>query len=81
MTPYRKCDAFIFDLDGTVLDTLADLVALTNMVMDQFDHAPYSREKVLSFVGDGAEVLLRRCFAPEVDEAKIAEAYALWQEL
>ena len=81
MTPYRKCGAFIFDLDGTVLDTLADLVALTNMVMDQFDHAPYSREKVLSFVGDGAEVLLRRCFAPEVDEAKIAEAYALWQEL
>ena len=81
MAQRRTCDAFIFDLDGTVLDTLADLVALTNMVMDRFGHAPYSREKVLSFVGDGAEVLLRRCFAPEVDEEKISEAYALWQDL
>ena len=75
------CNAFIFDLDGTVLDTLPDLVALTNMVMERFDHAPYSREDVLGFVGDGAEVLLRRCFAPEDDEEKIAQAYALWQEL
>lgn len=81
MAHHLTCDAFIFDLDGTVLDTLSDLVALTNRVMGQFDHAPYSREKVLSFVGDGAEMLLRRCFAPDVDEATIAQAYALWQEL
>ena len=72
---------FIFDLDGTVLDTLGDLVALTNVVMEHFGHAPYSREKVLSFVGNGAEVLLRRAFAPIRDEALIADAYALWQQL
>lgn len=81
MNERTTCSTFIFDLDGTVLDTLADLVALTNMVMEHFGHAPYSREKVLSFVGNGAEVLLRRAFGPEADEGKIAAAYDLWQQL
>jgi phosphoglycolate phosphatase len=51
---------FLFDLDGTLADTLADIAASTNHVRAGFDLPPLPDAAVRAFVGDGARTLLRR---------------------
>ena len=76
-----KYAAYIFDLDGTLLDTLPDLVRLTNMVLERRGWPQRTREEILSYVGDGGRVLLRRAAPSDVTDAEIAEAFAQWQAL
>lgn len=75
---YSAC---IFDLDGTLLDTLPDLVRLTNMVLEQRGWPVRTREEILSYVGDGGRVLLQRAAPAHTPEPQIEAAFALWQEL
>ncbi len=44
----------IFDLDGTLLDTLDDLHLSTNAALEHFGYPARSREELRSFVGNGA---------------------------
>ena len=56
-------DAAIIDLDGTMIDTVADFdVALTRMLAD-LGHAPVSRSFILRTVGKGSEHLIRSTLA------------------
>lgn len=50
----------IFDLDGTLLDTLEDLADSTNYVMRQFGYPERTIAEVRSFVGNGIRKLLER---------------------
>lgn len=54
--------AVIFDLDGTLLDTLADLTYAVNLVLDEYSLPHRTRDEVASFVGDGAAKLIERAF-------------------
>ena len=47
----------IFDLDGTLLDTLADLHAGVNHALAAFGYAPRTLDEVRAFVGNGAQKL------------------------
>lgn len=74
-------DAYIFDLDGTLLDTLPDLVRLTNMVLGEFGWPLRTSEQILSYVGNGGRNLLTRAAPDDADEAGIDEAFRRWREL
>lgn len=50
----------IFDLDGTLLNTLDALTYTTNLVMGQFGYAPVDQDHVKQFVGDGYRLLMER---------------------
>lgn len=50
----------IFDLDGTLIDSLADIATAANAVLDQFGFATHSIEDYRIFVGDGVNVLMER---------------------
>lgn len=50
--------AFIFDLDGTLLHTLPDLVNVTNKALADQGFPPHTSEEILTFVGDGAARLI-----------------------
>ncbi|MFM1874192.1 MAG: hypothetical protein RL398_3614 [Planctomycetota bacterium] len=54
---------FLFDLDGTLADTLADIAASTNHVRQLHGMQPVAEAIVRTFVGDGARTLLRRALA------------------
>lgn len=57
---FSHIDTVIFDLDGTLLDTLDDLTASVNYCMKKF-HAPlHTREEVRSMVGNGIYNLMER---------------------
>ena len=50
----------IFDLDGTLLDTLDDLTNATNAALGAFELPLRTREEVRSFVGNGIGKLIER---------------------
>jgi len=55
--------AVIFDLDGTLLDTIADIAEASNRVYGRRGLAPFSIEEMKQLVGEGAEELVRKTFA------------------
>jgi len=52
--------AVLFDLDGTLLDTLSDLADSMNAVLAEMGFATHPREAYRLFVGDGMETLAQR---------------------
>jgi phosphoglycolate phosphatase len=65
----------VFDLDGTLIDSRADLAASTNDTLVHFGAAPLPGEQVTSFVGEGARTLVARALdaaalpASQLDDA------------
>ena len=58
----------IFDLDGTLLDTLEDLYRAVNHALTAHTLPLRSREEVRMFVGNGVEMLIRRAVPAGCDE-------------
>ncbi len=55
----------IFDLDGTLLDTLDDIAGALNGTLRAFGYPERTREEVRGFVGNGARLLVRRALGGE----------------
>lgn len=55
-----KYNTFIFDLDGTLLDTLGDLAASVNYALRTHDMPEHSIDDVRRFVGNGVRKLMQR---------------------
>lgn len=74
-TKNRRYDAVVFDLDGTLLDTLADLTSSINAVMEQYGMMGYTQEQVRGFVGNGIRRLLERAVTREVSMEEFEEIH------
>jgi phosphoglycolate phosphatase len=59
--------AVIIDLDGTLLDTAADLAAATNLMMLELGREPLPQATVASYIGKGVEVLVHRALGGSLD--------------
>lgn len=57
--------AILFDLDGTLLDTLCDLAGSMNRVLARLNLPTHPQEAYRYFVGDGMETLARRVLPEE----------------
>ena len=55
----------IFDLDGTLLDTIADLATATNHALAQLGYPTHDMETIRTFVGNGVNKLLERALPDE----------------
>jgi phosphoglycolate phosphatase len=53
----------VFDLDGTLVDSLPDLMSALNRLMAARGFSPFADAEVARMVGDGAQALLDRAFA------------------
>ncbi len=60
----QRYSAVIFDLDGTLLDTLEDIAEAMNHVLKKRGHRTFGVGDYKALVGDGIEVLIRRAFSP-----------------
>jgi len=77
-----RFSAIIFDLDGTLLDTLADIGESMNAVLDELGMPVHPLESYRGFVGDGVVMLARRALPPErADEATVAKTAARMREI
>lgn len=59
----RPVDAVVFDLDGTLIDSAADLGRAANRLLAEHGRRPLSMAEVRRFIGDGARVLVQRAMA------------------
>lgn len=67
-----RYDHVAFDLDGTVIDSRADLAAATNHVLRSFGRAEIPPHSVYELVGEGARRLVERALG-EANDAQIEE--------
>lgn len=70
----------LFDLDGTLLDTLEDLRAAVNRCLASLGLPPRSAQEIRRFVGNGAGQLIRRALPENASEETVAEALGEFQQ-
>ncbi len=68
-TAEKRFKACIFDLDGTLLDTLGDLTAAVNRALEKSGLPSRSKAEVKSFIGNGALMLMSRASGLEPESA------------
>ena len=66
----------IFDLDGTLVDSVEDLAASVNHALGLLGLPRRTLDEIRGFVGEGARVLLERAVAPRAD--LVEPALAAW---
>lgn len=73
-------DNFIFDLDGTLLNTLNDLAASTNYALRSAGMPEHSVEDVRQFVGNGVKKLMERAIPDGLNNPKFDDTYATFRK-
>src|SRR5687767_7697696 len=72
ITEMARCDLYVFDLDGTLVDTLPDIARALNAALAERGAAPRTPLEVRGFLGHGGRDLCRRGLggepAPEIVE-------------
>ena len=71
---------FIFDLDGTLLDTLDDLTASVNYALQAHVMPVHSIDDVRRFVGNGVRKLMERAVPDGADNPLFEEAFATFRQ-
>lgn len=76
-----KYHTIIFDLDGTLLDTLDDLTDSINEMLKQEGHPLRTKEEVREFVGNGAKNLISRALPEGCGEQEATHCLAIYREI
>lgn len=72
--------AVVFDLDGTLLNTLEDLCDSTNYALMQKGYPTRDIDEVRSFVGNGVEKLIVRALPENTCESEVVEVLKIFKE-
>lgn len=76
--PPHPFGALLFDLDGTLVDSIADIAASANRALVRLGLEPLPEASVQGYVGRGARNLMRSCLGGE--EERVDRALALFAE-
>ena len=71
---------YIFDLDGTLLDTLGDLAASVNYALRTYGMPEHTIDEVRRFVGNGVRKLMERAVPDGTDNPLFDEAFATFRQ-
>ena len=72
-------DTVIFDLDGTLLNTLEDLKDSTNFALSQFGYPERTLEEVRQFVGNGVSKLIERAIPQGIDNPNFEKCLEIFK--
>ena len=73
--------ACIFDLDGTLVNSIDDLGLATDYVLKQYGKEPkWTTDDYRLFVGNGAKKLVERAFEHKLSPAELEKAYEMFKE-
>jgi len=75
-----KYKYILFDMDGTVLDTLTDLTNAVNYSLEQFSLPLRTDREIRSFLGSGARQLIKSSAPADYDAALFEELLAFYKE-
>jgi phosphoglycolate phosphatase len=74
--PAGSLRLLVFDLDGTLIDSGADLCASVNAMLHHFDRPPLPEKVISTYIGDGAARLVSRSLGEPADAAFLDSALA-----
>jgi phosphoglycolate phosphatase len=72
--------ALVFDLDGTLLDTLTDLAASANYALRYCGMPEHSTDDVRRFVGNGVRMLMVRAVPNGESNPRFEEAFSVFRQ-
>ncbi len=75
-----KYDLIIFDMDGTILNTLEDLKNSLNYVLQQAGYQTRTLEEIRTFVGNGIRKTIERALPSDIEEEKVDELFSLFMD-
>ena len=75
-----RYDAVLFDMDGTLLDTIDDLTDALNQAVAEFQFPPYDRQQVMRFIGSGSMQLIQRALPGVTDGEVLRRVLAAFKE-
>ena len=64
---FEHVAAIFIDLDGTLVDSVPDLTVAVDTMLEQLGLPPRGEERVRQWVGNGAEMLIRRALVDNLD--------------
>ena len=70
----------IFDLDGTLLDTLTDLAASVNYALDTMGYPLRTKSEICSFVGNGVRLLVSRAVPENTSREDADKTFGIFSE-
>jgi phosphoglycolate phosphatase len=73
-----RVETLIFDFDGVLVDTGPDIALAANETLKVLGLAPLPADQIVSFIGGGAEVLMRRCLGERSADALLAQAVPIF---
>lgn len=73
-----KYSTIVFDLDGTLLDTLDDMLDATNYTLAQLGYPLRTKDEIRQFVGNGIAKLVERAVPVGTDAEGIAKALEIF---
>ena len=71
---------YIFDLDGTLLDTLQDLANSVNYALRKHDMPEHSIDDIRRFVGNGVRLLMERAVPDGAGNPQFEAAFATFRQ-
>ena len=72
--------AFIFDLDGTLLNTLPDLVNVTNKALEEEGFPTHTPEQILTYIGDGAASLISQAVPADASQDEFERTFKRFKD-
>lgn len=73
--------AVIFDLDGTLIDSLPDIVDCVNDMLKKFNHPAQPYENIMQYIGNGARNLVKRSLPSGLTEQEIDERLNYYNDI
>ena len=73
-----KYNTYIFDLDGTLLDTLQDLANAVNHAMRRMDYPERTVDEVRRFIGNGIRMLIKRAAPQDISSDDYDKTLAIF---
>ena len=75
MEPLKLIRAVIFDLDGTLLNSIGDIAACANEVLASFGYPTVPVERYRAYVGDGLTNLCRKVLPPNHSDDEVVSVF------
>ena len=73
-------NVYIFDLDGTLLDTLHDLASSVNYALQTHDMPTHSVDAIRGFVGNGVRLLMERAVPDGAQNPQFEATFATFRQ-